>query len=452
MAIQELEPALGDLPSPPSAPSWHARLIALLDRPAICGVLALLATLGFVLARWQRWSHGHISSWILVGQRFAGPGLAPGIGLRTGTGYDGQFFYRMAINPADLSSTAYGITFDAPYRLMRIGYPVLVWLASFGHGSLVPMMLVAVNVAAMAAMGVVGAMLARDGGYHALCGLLLPMYFGLLTSVSRDTAEPVACAFLLAGLLAMRRRRPVLAGVLLACGALTRETAMVAVAAIALVRCVTLVRRREWPGRTDFAWLLPAIAFPAWELVVKFATGNLPLLADGDQNAGAPFAAAFDAVRRNIGQLSWTEFTNVDCWVLEFAVLVVVATLALCCLRRTRAPMHERLALIGYLVEICVVTPSTWNSLNADLRSFVEVYLLAVLVLLSVPRTRRNSWLLPLAAAWAGPALYLTAMHRLVWSLFTCVPRGSRAGCCGSTPRSCMARRGIPGRAYRSSS
>jgi len=422
LALQEAEPAFaGDLPSPPPVPSWPARLLAVLNRPAVAGLVALLATTGFALARWQRWSKGHIASWILVGQRFAGPGLAHGIPLRTGTGYDGQFYYRLAINPADLSSTAYGITLDAPYRLMRIGYPVLVWLASLGHGGLVPMMLVVVNVAAMAATGFCGAMFARDGGHHALTGLLLPMYFGLLTSISRDTAEPVACAFLVAGLLALRRRRPVLAGALLAFGALTRETAMVAVAAIALVRLVTLVRARQRQqrgvlGRTDLAWVLPVVVFFGWELVARLATGTVPMLADSDRNAGLPFAAAFDAIRTNISQLNWSQFNDVDVWVLQFAVLVVLATLALCCLRRTQAPVHERLALIGYLIEICVVTPTTWDSLTADMRSFVEVYLLAVIILLSVRRTRANSWLLPMAAAWAGPVLYLTAMHRLVWS------------------------------------
>jgi hypothetical protein len=396
-----------------------------LDRPTVTGLLALLGTLGFVLARWQRWSRGDIGSWILVGSRFATPGrvwLAPGIPIRQNAyGYDGQFYYRLAINPANLHQSAYGITLDAPYRLMRIGYPVLTWLASAGHRALIPVMLVAVNVAAMAAMGLLGGVFARQGGHHALWGMLLPAYFGLLTSVARDTAEPVACAFLLGGLLAIRARRSVLAGVLLACGALTRETVMVAAGAVAVVRIVAIARRpRSFrPGREDLAWLLPAAAFSIWELVVRAVTGSFPVLADDDRNAGTPFIAVFHAVQNNLRDLSWTQFTAVDDWLLELAVLIVVAGMALACLRRTRVPVHERIALVGYLIEICVVTPSTWSSLNADMRSFVEVFLLAIVVLLGVPRARLarwGAWLLPTAAAGALPALYLVGMHRLPWS------------------------------------
>jgi hypothetical protein len=422
MAVQELEPALAGSPDPEKPRRWPGRaLLTRLDHPIVPGLVAVLATLGFVLARWQRWSRGHIASWILIGQRFAGPGLPQGVPTRTGTGYDGQFYYRLALDPANLHQTAYGITLDAPYRLMRIGYPALTWLASFGHGSLVPVMLVAVNVAAMTAMGFFGGMFARQGQHHALWGLLLPLYFGLLTSIARDTAEPVACAFLLAGLLAIRGRRPVLAGLLLAFGALTRETVMVAVCAFALVRILKFARhpRQVRPGREDVAWLLPAIAFTGWEFVARAVIGSFPVLADGSRNAGEPFIAVFDAIRNNLQALSWTQFTEADDWLLELATLIVVAGIALLCLRRTRVPMHERVALIAYLIEICVVTPSTWNSLNADMRSFVEVYLLAVIVVLGVPRTRwprSGTWLNPLVAAWALPTLYLVGMHRLVWS------------------------------------
>jgi hypothetical protein len=387
------------------------------DRPAVTGLIALLAALGFVLARWQIWAHGNIGRFILVGHHFASSAQLPhGIPVAPTYGYDGQFFYRLALNPLNFHHTAYGITMDRPYRYMRIGYPAVTWLFSLGQHAAVPVVLVAVNIAAIGAMGYLGAVFARDGGRHALAGLLLPGYFGLLTSLSRDTAEPLAAACLLAGLLAVRARRPVLAALLLAYGVLTRETVMVAVAAIAIVRVIGVLRRTQRPGRDDLAWVLPAVMFVAWQVVVKAATGSIPLLADGGRNAGAPFIAPFQALRNNLAHLNTHQFDQTDLWLLELAILVFFAIAALLSLRSTSAPVHERVALVLYLMEICIVTPSTWGSLDADLRTFIEVYLLAVIILLGTRRRSAGAWLLPVLAALTVPALIVVTQRRLAGS------------------------------------
>ena len=239
-------------------------------------------------------------------------------------------------------------------------------------------------------------MFAADGGRHALAGLLMPGYFGLLTSLSRDTAEPLAAVFLLAGLLAVRARRPVLAAVLLAYGALTRETVMVAVAAIAIMRVIGMLRRRSRaPAATTWPGWCRRVAFAAWQVVVKAATGSVPLLADGGRNAGAPFIAPLQALRNNLAHVNRTSSTSTTCGSWSWPSSPASSIAALLCLRSTSAPVHERLAFVLYLIEICVVTPSTWNSLDADLRSFIEVYLLAVIILLGTPRRTLGAWLLP---------------------------------------------------------
>ncbi|MDX6390263.1 MAG: hypothetical protein QOJ73_1326, partial [Streptosporangiaceae bacterium] len=109
-------------------------------------------------------------------------------------------------------------------------------------------------------------------------------------------------------------------------------------------------------------------------------------------------------------------FEQYDLWFLELAILVCFSVAALLCLRATSAPGHERLAFILYLVEICVVTPSTWNSLDADMRSFIEVYLLAVIILLGTPRRPLGAWLLPGMAALTMPALIVITQRRLTGS------------------------------------
>jgi len=412
MAVQEHDPVAGRGEVPDGVPAAP-------DRSAVPGLIALLAATGFVLARWALWSRRSFGRFILIGENFAHPAQLPaGMPLRAAYGYDGQFYYRLAINPFNFSHTAYGITVDQPYRFMRVGYPMLTWLFSAGQGMLVPVMLVVVNVVALGALGWLGGRIARPGGRHAAWGLLLPGYFGLVTSLSRDTAEPAAAAFMVAGLLAVRSRRPALAAGLLAFAVLTRETAMVAVAALAVVRVAGLIRRRSKPGRDDLAWFVPAAVFAAWQVLVYAVIGVFPLTADGGRNAGTPFFAAFDAIGYNLGHVDWSSYDGVARWLAELAVLLLFAVAALCSLRTTRAPAHERLALVLFLVEICVITPSTWSSRTADLRSFVEVYLMAVIILLSRPGRARTpgAWLLPAVTAGLLPVLASIVLLRVHWS------------------------------------
>jgi hypothetical protein len=402
-----------------SDPRRSQRLVTWTDRPVVPGSIALLTALAFVLARRKLWAQGDVSRFILVGRHFATPSqLPPHVALAPTYGYDGQFYYRLALNPVNFSHIAYGIRVDQPYRYMRIGYPWLTWLVSFGQHVLVPVMLVVINIVAIGAMGYLGGMFARQGGRHALAGLVLPAYFGLLTSLSRDTAEPLAAACLLGGLLAIRARRPVLAGLLLAYGALTRESVMVAVAALAIVDVIGVIRRRRpvWPGRDDVAWALPTAAFVAWQVVVKLAVGRFPLLVDADGNTGSAFITLLKAVEHNLTHVNLHHFEQYDLWFLELAILALLAVAALLSWRSTNAPVHERLALVLYMIEICVVSPSTWYSLDADLRSFIEVYLLAAIILLGTPRHHLRAWLLPAFQVLLIPALIVVTQRRLVRS------------------------------------
>ena len=103
-----------------------------------------------------------------------------------GRGYDGEFYYRLALNPLAWGHWAFGITLDSVYRIDRIGYPALAWLVAGGHRPFVPTALVLVNVAALGILGGLGAALARDAGRHPLWGLVFAGYWGLLWSLSRS--------------------------------------------------------------------------------------------------------------------------------------------------------------------------------------------------------------------------------------------------------------------------
>lgn len=391
-------------------PAQRLRLWAAANRPAAAGLIAFVVALGQAVWRLEVRLDGRVTEFMLVGNQFTDPAQVPGHVFVFGyPGYDGQFYYRMALDPADLHRTAFGITMDYPYRFVRIGYPALAWVISAGQHSVVPFALAGINIVALGVLGLLGGMLARESGHHALWGLLLAGYFGFMTSLARDLTEPLGAVCLLAGILAYRRRHPLLAAVAFAYGALTRETVLVAPVALAIVRLVQMARRRARPAADDLAWLVPAAVFVAWEGVLKAATGVFPIVSDGGRNAGLPLSSAIRSILHN--------FTHptasipgapgaVFLWDLEIVVLAVFAIAALWSLRATTVPVYERVAFLLYLAEIFSLAATDWDG-YADLRSFAEVYLLAVLILLATPR-----WRLTAFAACAAPLFIAVAVYR----------------------------------------
>jgi hypothetical protein len=370
-------------------PSLVARLAILprTNRAAVPGLIALLAAVTIAIIHLRTWAHGHVSGFIVLGRQFVNPAQLPhGLYINPNaphSGNDSQFFYRLALDPANLHPTAFGITIDRPYRYTRIGYPVLAWLVSLGQHQAVPVALVAINIAGIACLGVLGGMFARQAGRHALCGLLMPAYFGLVISLTRDFAEPLADACLLAGMLAYRRRRFVLAAAAFTYGGLTRETVLVVPAAIAMTRVLQIARRRARPANEDLAWAVPMAVYGTWQIVVLAVTGALPIRSNASYALDVPFVPAIQAVLTALRYA--TADPQLEAWLMELAVLLVLAVVALLSLRTTSAPLHERLAFVIYLAGMSVVTSATWTDYSDNFRSFIEVYLLSLIILFGAP-------------------------------------------------------------------
>jgi hypothetical protein len=393
-----------------------------LNRPIVPAVIAFGGWLGFVLARWQIWAKGHLSLFMLLGSGRTGftnaKQLPPGvmIGDPNAAGYDGQFYYRLALDPFNWSKTAYGITMDQSYRYTRIGYPILAWLVSLGQHQFVPFALVAINLVGVAAMAFLGGMFARDSGRHALWGLAFAAYFGLVVSVGRDTAEPLAEACMLGGLLAYRRSKPVLTTCLFTVGAITRETILLAPAAIAVTRLVAIARRQARPGLADLTWVVPACVYGALELAVHFVVkGEFPLLANGSRNLTMPFTAMIDALKFDIGHINTAHLSPIDIALLEYATLGIFVLAGLAVLLVTTAPAHERLAFVFFVLQLGLLSSQIWTSTFGEGRSLIEPYLMALILLLATP-ARYLSWryLGPIIAC-ALPVLAVVARRRILY-------------------------------------
>jgi hypothetical protein len=412
-------------------PSFLGRL----DHPFAAAVVAFLGWLGYVLARLTVWAHGHPSLFVVAGGGSWKVGnktyyaythlhqLPPSLMIAdpNSAGYDGQFYYRLALNPFNWAKTAYGITMDQPYRYTRIGYPLLTWLVSFGQHDLVPVALIAVNLVSVAAMAYFGGMFARDGGRHALWGVLFAGYFGLAISVGRDTGEPLAEVFMLAGLLAYRRERWVVSGAAFAFAAITRETILFAAAAIACVRLVQIARRKTRPGLPDVAWLAPAVAFGLDELAAKFVLkgyfAQSSFGADTSRNLSTPFAAMFSALHYDLTHISTGAMGWVDYNLLEYATLAIFILAGLAVIVVTSAPIHERIAFVFFLFELGTLSSQIWSS-NLDFsdgRSMIEPFLFALILLFATSNRYLNRYRLAAIAACAAPALIMVVRRRIIF-------------------------------------
>jgi hypothetical protein len=353
-------------------------------------MIGFIGWLIYVVARWQIWAHGHISLFIMSGsKRYSHPNqMYPRISHVPSLGYDGQFYYRFAFNPLNWNSTAYGITVDHTYRYTRLGYPLVAWIASLGgHGRLLPTVLVVLNLIFVGLMAWLGAKFARESGRHALWGLLFVAYFGLVISVGRDTSEPLADACMLGGLLAYRHSRYVWAALLVTYGVFTGEPILVLAVAVAVTRLYQFWRKRARPGRPDLVWVLPGAVYVVLQVIEKLVVkGKSGGAADASSNLTLPFKALVPGVYRDIKDLSWTHLGMYDYNLIEFIALAVIVVAGFLVIRSSTAALHEKVAFVGFvLVEMVIASGQYWDSTFGDGRTYIDAFLMAILVLLATP-------------------------------------------------------------------
>jgi hypothetical protein len=377
----------------------------------------------FTFALWRARDRD-ISRFVVAGAGVEAREVPPGLTVRSDIGgYDGVAFYRLAVNPFTRAKKAYGITLDnPPYRQQRIGYPLLVFLASLGNARAVPLMMVVVNLLALIVIAAIGGALAQEFGFSGLWGVAFALYPGFILTLSRDTSEIVACMFMLATSLALARQRFVAASILLTCATLTRETALLIAIALAIVwACCHPERERGvwagWVRRRASAHLdpsltlgmtaaIPIAVFIVWQAILAMIWGRLPVVA-GAPDMSLPFSefakflAAAAPRRIYIQRLNFMEC-------LYLAILVILAVIAW---RRSRAAIEWRLAWIGYLAIAAIMPHTIWIEDFGFLRIFADLFIVTAVLIAASPPYARWIALISSAALWFHLAQHVVELH-----------------------------------------
>ena len=120
--------------------------------------------------------------------------------------------------------------------------------------------------------------------------------------------------------------------------------------------------------------------------------GKAGASADVTQNITLPFKALVPAVVRDFEKMSWTHLGMYDINLIEFIALAAFVVAGLLVLRSTTAPVHERVAFVGFvLVEMVIASGQFWDSVFGDGRTYIDAFLLAVIMLLATPSKRSSA-------------------------------------------------------------
>jgi hypothetical protein len=211
----------------------------------------------------------------LIGTRYD-PGLTNGT-----PGYDGQFAYQIARDPLDGWTKV-----DVPaYRYQRIVYPMAARVLALGKPDLIAWTLIAINIAALIAGTWFTEEILTQYGASRWYALVYGLNAGTLMSVRLDLTEPLAYGLAQAGVFCMLKDRSRWAASVLAVAALTKETTLLFVAAIAVLYVV----QRSWRKLIELI-VIAGAPFAMWQLLLLNQFGQLGI------GSGGAMATPFEVV------------------------------------------------------------------------------------------------------------------------------------------------------------
>jgi hypothetical protein len=229
------------------------------------------------------------------------PFEAAGTGLGTANGYDGQFYYAVARGPWRVHGTN---EIDLPARHVRIVYPALAWLLSWGDPVALFWTLPLVNLLALGCLAGAGASLARSRGLSPWWGLLLPAAVCGGLSLLRDLTDLTSsCAIAFMLVARLRKWHPAALSIASASAIFSREQNIAVVGAFLVVS----LWERRWRNAVGLAavmtlwglWVLTLrLAYQTWPILP--AQGNLSQPLEGIRYVCTHLGTTRDVIRVNL--------------------------------------------------------------------------------------------------------------------------------------------------------
>ena len=214
-------------------------------------------------------------SFVLIGKQFD-----PANGVLE-IGYDGQFAYQIAKDPANAAPYL-----DVPaYRYQRILYPLLAHILSLGNDQVIPWVLIAINVISVVLGTLATEKLLETHGFSRWYAMVYGGFAGFLLSIRLDLTEPLAFALVQWGVLLLDRKKLWQSLPLFALAALCRELTLLFTAASFIF---LFVNGQKWKS---LIWGFTAVVpFSLWQLFLRIWLGSWGI------KSGGLFSSPFEII------------------------------------------------------------------------------------------------------------------------------------------------------------
>ncbi|MEM8780151.1 MAG: hypothetical protein AAGF26_15020 [Cyanobacteria bacterium P01_G01_bin.49] len=232
---------------------------------------------------------GNITAFFRIGSILPlSPYLNPGTTViyQGEIGYDGQQFLSLAFdpflhNPETINSLDHPI-----YRYRRIFYPLISYCLSFGNRTLIPYIMVGINVISIIAIVAIASLYFQSNTkfkYQPLLALCIP---GIWMVLSLGTADLLSSVFLIGAFYCYRYDKPIGTAIFISLGCLTRETLLLMW--LALFIASFLEKKSQQIKQLLWALLPPVL----WTIYISFL--DLPGKVRVKDNFGYPFVGIFN--------------------------------------------------------------------------------------------------------------------------------------------------------------
>lgn len=289
-------------------------------------------------------------------------------------GYDGQFYYRLALDPLTNKETEDGITLDKPaYRQKRLIYPLISRLVSF-KPSYIPYALVIINLLGIAYLSYLSCKLVIIFKRKLIYSLIIPFYPGFIFTLYRDLTEIIAISLLFTGIIALNNKKNKLAVLFFVLSSFTKETTLIIPIGILLAY---LFFNKKANKNWLIISLVPIITYVIWHFVINYLWKN-----NGIDSLRTNLTIPLNGFFQLLKNLLFNPSNIIIVYIIEILFLLFFIYNVFVVLKNSKVLLYIKTAWIAVIMLVAVLNYNVFEEDIAFMRSCAELYLIGCFILI----------------------------------------------------------------------